>query len=59
MIAQLRGILLSKSSTEIIVDCGGVGYSAYVSINTVSTIRNLEAVGLQGDYHPFCKKVLG
>lgn len=34
MIAQLRGILLLKSSTEIVVDCNGVGYSAFVSINT-------------------------
>jgi len=40
----------------------GNGFSldeAYGSIRTVSTIRNLPAVGLQGDYHPFCKKVLG
>ncbi|MDP0589485.1 MAG: hypothetical protein QS748_09975 [Candidatus Endonucleobacter bathymodioli] len=31
----------------------------YGSIRTVSTIINLEPVGLKGEYHPFCKKVLG
>lgn len=34
MIAQLRGILVSKTSTEVVVDCGGVGYLASVSVAT-------------------------
>lgn len=29
---------------------------AYGAIQTISTIRNLEPIGLKGDYHPFCKK---
>ena len=51
---------LHTKSYEHILTGGGFGLDeAYGSIRTVSTIRNLPAVGLQGDYHPFCKKVLG
>lgn len=38
MIAHLRGKLVNKSSTEIVVDCGGVGYSAMVSVNTSDSL---------------------
>lgn len=41
MIAQLRGILVEKTSTEIVVDCGGVGYVAAVSVTTSSQLPNL------------------
>jgi holliday junction DNA helicase RuvA len=34
MIAQLKGILIFKSSTEAVIDCGGVGYLANISVNT-------------------------
>lgn len=34
MIALLKGILESKSHTEVIVNCGGVGYCALISLNT-------------------------
>ena len=34
MISQLHGILIEKTPTEIVVDCGGVGYSAIVSVRT-------------------------
>ena len=34
MIASLRGTLLSKSANEIVVECGGVGYLAFVSVLT-------------------------
>lgn len=34
MIAVLRGILISKSSTDAIIDCNGVGYELSISINT-------------------------
>ncbi len=49
---------LHTKSYEHILNGGGFGLDeAYGSIKTVSTIRNLPAVGLQGEYHPFCKKV--
>ncbi len=38
MIAQLRGKLVHKGSTEVIIDCGGVGYAASVSVNTSSLL---------------------
>jgi len=51
---------LHTRSYEEILKGNGFGLEeAYGSINTVSTIRNLDAVGLKGEYHPFCKKVIG
>lgn len=50
---------LHTRSYEEILKGNGFGLDeAYGSINTVSTIRNLEPIGLKGEYHPFCKKVL-
>ena len=50
---------LHTKSYEHILNGGGFGLDeAYGSIRTVSTIRNLPAIGLEGDYHPFCKKVV-
>jgi Holliday junction DNA helicase RuvA len=34
MIAQLNGKIISKNSTEIIIDCGGVGYLASIPVST-------------------------
>lgn len=34
MIAKLRGILAEKSPGDVLIDVGGVGYSAYVSLST-------------------------
>jgi UDP-N-acetyl-2-amino-2-deoxyglucuronate dehydrogenase len=51
---------LHTRSYEEILKGNGFGLDeAYGSINTVSTIRNLDPIGLKGEYHPFCKKVLG
>jgi UDP-N-acetyl-2-amino-2-deoxyglucuronate dehydrogenase len=50
---------LHTKSYEEILNGNGFGLSeARNSIEIVSTIRNLEPVGLKGDYHPFCKKVI-
>ncbi len=50
---------LHTKSYEHILNGGGFGLDeAYGSVRTVSTIRNLPAVGLEGEYHPFCEKVL-
>ncbi len=50
---------LHTRSYEEILKGNGFGLDeAYGSINTVSTIRNLDPIGLKGDYHPFCKKVI-
>ncbi len=50
---------LHTRSYEEILKGNGFGLDeSYVSINTVSTIRNLEPIGLKGEYHPFCKKII-
>jgi len=50
---------LHTRSYEEILKGNGFGLEeAYGSINMVSTIRNMEPIGLKGDYHPFCKKII-
>lgn len=49
---------LHTKSYEQILKGKGFGLDeSYASIKTISAIRNLEAIGLKGEYHPFCKKV--
>ena len=50
---------LHTRSYEEILKGNGFGLDeTYGSIRTVSTIRNLDPIGMKGDYHPFVKKVL-
>ncbi len=50
---------LHTTSYNDILEGGGFGLDdARNSINIVSQIRKLNAIGLNGEYHPFCKKVL-
>lgn len=50
---------LHTRSYEEILKGNGFGLDeAYGSINTVYQIQNSNPLGLKGDYHPFCKKVL-
>ncbi len=44
MIAQLNGRLIEKNPTELIIDCGGVGYEVKISLNTFSGIGSDEQV---------------
>lgn len=49
--------LHTKSYEEILKGNGfGLG-DAYKSVEIVSQIRNITPIGLNGEYHPFCKKV--
>lgn len=50
--------LHTRSYEEILKGSGFGLDEAYGSIATVSTIRNLQPIGLKGEYHPFCKKVI-
>ncbi|QFR48873.1 Gfo/Idh/MocA family oxidoreductase [Sulfurimonas lithotrophica] len=50
--------LHTRSYEEILAGNGFGLDEAYGSISTVATIRNSEAIGMKGDYHPFVKKVL-
>jgi UDP-N-acetyl-2-amino-2-deoxyglucuronate dehydrogenase len=50
---------LHTRSYEEILKGNGFGLDeAYSSIRTVSNIRNQNPIGLKGEYHPFCKKVI-
>jgi len=44
MIAQLRGKLIEKNPTDLVVDCGGVGYELKISLNTFSSIGSDENI---------------
>ena len=46
MITQIKGRLIEKSPTEIVVDCNGIGYSINISLNTFSKIGNDENIKL-------------
>lgn len=50
---------LHTTSYRHILEGGGFGLDeARNSIEIVSAIRNLEPIGLSGNYHPFCEKVI-
>ncbi|MEY3236347.1 MAG: hypothetical protein RI883_448 [Bacteroidota bacterium] len=44
MIGHLNGKLVEKNPTELIIECGGVGYEVKISLNTFSTIGSVEAL---------------
>ena len=44
MITQIRGRLVEKSPTEVVVDCNGVGYLLHISLNTFSNLPENENV---------------
>lgn len=44
MIAQLQGKLIEKNPTNLVIDCGGVGYDVKISLNTFSSIGSEEAI---------------
>ena len=46
MITQVRGRLVEKSPTEVVVDCNGVGYLLHISLNTFSSLSADENVVL-------------
>ena len=44
MIAQLRGKLVEKNPTNVIIDCNGVGYEVNISLHTFSLLPEGEAI---------------
>lgn len=44
MITQIRGRLVEKNPTEVVVDCNGVGYLLHISLNTFSNLPEDENV---------------
>ncbi len=44
MITQIRGRLVEKNPTEVVVDCNGVGYLLHISLNTFSKLPENENI---------------
>jgi Holliday junction DNA helicase RuvA len=44
MIGQLSGRLIEKNPTDLLIDCGGVGYEVKISLNTFTTLGSDEAI---------------
>ena len=46
MIAHIQGKLVEKTPTEVVIDCGGVGYHINISLHTYSLLPQLEQIKL-------------
>lgn len=46
MIAHIQGKLVEKTPTEVVIDCGGVGYLIHISLHTFSQIGSSENLKL-------------
>ncbi|WCM41734.1 Holliday junction branch migration protein RuvA [Flavobacterium sp. CBA20B-1] len=44
MIAFLKGRLVEKTPTDIIIDCNGIGYQVHISLHSYSLINDAEAI---------------
>ena len=46
MIANIRGKLVEKNPTHLVIDCGGVGYHLNISLHTFSKVGDEELIQL-------------
>ena len=46
MITQLKGRMVEKSPTEVVIDCNGVGYLVNISLHTFSKLSDSENISL-------------
>jgi len=46
MITQIKGRLVEKTPTYVVIDCSGVGYLLHISLNTFSALPDSEAITL-------------
>ena len=46
MIAHIQGKLIEKTATEVVIDCGGVGYHVNISLHTYSLLPQSEYIKL-------------
>ena len=51
MIAYLKGKLVHKEPTHVIIDVNGIGYQAFISFNTFSEIKDKEDIRLSTHLH--------
>ncbi|MEY2963190.1 MAG: hypothetical protein RL754_451 [Bacteroidota bacterium] len=50
MIYYVKGDFVIKTATNVVVDCGGVGYDVQISLNTFADVESLDK-GLLYTYH--------
>ena len=46
MITQIKGRLLEKTPTYLVIDCNGIGYEVNISLNTFSSLSSKENIQL-------------
>jgi Holliday junction DNA helicase RuvA len=46
MIEHLQGKLVEKTPTQVVIDCGGVGYQVNISLHTYSLLPNADFIKL-------------
>jgi Holliday junction DNA helicase RuvA len=46
MITHIKGKLVEKNPTEVVIDCNGIGYAVNISLHTYSQIPDEEAIKL-------------
>ena len=46
MITQIKGRLVEKSPTKLVIDCNGLGYLVNISLNTFSLLSDSENISL-------------
>ncbi|HEY4617766.1 MAG TPA: Holliday junction branch migration protein RuvA [Flavobacterium sp.] len=46
MITHLQGKLVEKTPTQVVIDCGGVGYHVNISLHTYSLLPNTDFIKL-------------
>jgi len=46
MIYHIKGQLIEKNPTHVVIDCNGVGYFIHISLHTFSLLKNSEAIHL-------------
>ena len=44
MITQIKGRLLEKTPTYLVIDCNGIGYEVNISLNTFSSLSSEENI---------------
>ena len=46
MIAQIKGKLVEKHPTHVIIDCNGLGYMVHISLHTYGQLGDDESIKL-------------
>ena len=46
MIAHIQGKIVEKTPTDVVIDCGGVGYHINISLHTYSLLPTTEFIKL-------------